>query len=240
MVKYCCKRIIVYCQFFISAAKSFGLLLVGMWRLTKVPQPAITIFGGSRITADSIYAKKASKIAELLALNKYSVITGGGPGIMEAANKGAYEAAKKLGIKKSKVPRSVGISLTSFSKEIRNKYVNDMILMRHFFARKWLLVRYSIGYIVFPGGFGTLDELFEVLTLEQTSKMQKLPVILIGKHYWGPLIFWAKKRALIEGLITEQDLKLLHITSSVKEAVEIIKECCKTNGDMQKPLYHAK
>ena len=240
MIRYCCKRAISYFHFLISAISSFGRLLVGMWHLTKVPQPAITVFGGSRIAADSIYAKKAAKLAELLALNKYSVITGGGPGIMEAANKGAYEAAKKLGIKKAKVPRSVGISLTSFSTEIRNKYVNDMILMRHFFARKWLLVRYSIGFVIFPGGFGTLDELFEVLTLEQTSKMQKLPVILIGKHYWGPLIYWAKKRALPAGLITEEDLKLIHVTSSVKEAVEIIKECCKLNGEMQKPLYHAK
>jgi uncharacterized protein (TIGR00730 family) len=241
---YCCKRIRVFLGFAKSLWTTNVRLLWGMWRLSKAPQPAITIFGGSRVAKDSLYAKKAQQLAELLTIEEFSVITGGGPGIMEAANKGAFEAAKKFGaqgIKKKKkdIPISIGISLTAFSKEVLNPYVNERIMMKHFFARKWLLVRYSIGFVVFPGGYGTLDELFEVLTLEQTSRMRRLPVILIGTNYWRPIVYWIKSRGVASGLIPEKDLELIYVTNSVKEAVDVIKKYCKC-GKNAELLYTQK
>ncbi len=237
------KRIKVFLNFVKSLFITSIRLLRGMWKLSKAPQPAITIFGGSKVKVDSIYAKKAQKLAELLTEEEFSVITGGGPGIMAAANKGAYETAKKLGlngqIHKEDKSVSIGIGLSSFSKESFNLYVNERILMKHFFARKWLLVRYSIGFVIFPGGFGTLDELFEVLTLVQTSKMPKLPVILIGKSYWQPIIYWMKKRAVTSSLLLEKDVDLLYVTNSIKEAVEIIKKYCKS-GKKSELLYSNK
>lgn len=226
---YFLKKIIAYLDFLKSLFTTNIKLLSGMWKLTKFPQPAITFFGGARITKDSIHAKKAEKLSEKLTEAGFSIITGGGPGIMKAANKGAYEIAKKRGIKKWSSPKSLGISLTSFPKEYLNPYVHDEILMKHFFARKWLLVRYSIGFVVFPGGFGTLDELFEVITLEQTHKMPKIPIILMSKSYWEPIIFWINKKALTNKLIAKKDLELIHITNSVEKAEEIILKYCKHN-----------
>lgn len=234
------KRIHTYINFLHSLTITNFRLLSGMWKLTKIPQPAITFFGGARVPMDCIHTKRAAKLAELLTLEDFSIITGGGPGIMAAANKGAFEVSKKMGVKKWKHPVSLGISLTGFSNETFNKFVHERILMKHFFARKWLLVRYSVGFVVFPGGFGTLDELFEVLTLEQTSKMKKLPVILMDKHYWEPIMDWIKSRALTNKLISQKDLDLLHITSSVDEALEIIKKYCQSNGLDKKVLLHTK
>lgn len=241
---YCCKRLLVFLDFAKSLWVTNIRLLWGMWKLSKAPQPAITIFGGSRIPKESKYLLAAQKLAELLTMEEFSVITGGGPGIMEAANKGAFEGAKKIGVqgvrhKRKHKPVSIGISLTSFSKEVLNPYVNERIMLKHFFARKWLLVRYSIGFIVFPGGFGTLDELFEVLTLEQTSRMKKLPVILFGKSYWKPIIYWMQTRAVPQGLLPEKDLELVHVTNSVKEAADIISAYCKC-GKRAELLYTKK
>jgi uncharacterized protein (TIGR00730 family) len=237
---YFLKRIITYFNFIKSLFATNIKLLWGMWKLTKLPQPAITFFGGSKMPKDCIHAKRATSLAEKLTQAGFSIITGGGPGIMEAANKGAYEVAKKRGVSKWKGPKSLGISLTSFSREVRNPYVHDTILMKHFFARKWLLVRHSIGFVVFPGGFGTLDELFEVLTLVQTHKMPKLPIILMGKNYWEPIAEWITEKALKNKLITQKDLELIHITSSVEEAEEIILKYCKSGKKEPKPIYKAK
>ncbi|MFH1461339.1 MAG: LOG family protein [bacterium] len=159
---------------------------------------------------------------------------------MEAANKGAYEVAKKLGVKKWNSFASMGISLTSFPKGTINPYVQEKIMMKHFFARKWLLVRYSLGFVVFPGGFGTLDEFFEVLTLIQTSKMKKMPLILFDKTYWKLIIDWAEKSALENDLISQKDLELVHITSSIDEAADIIIKYCNCSKKDLEPLYKAK
>ena len=234
---YFFKRIIPFLDFLKSLFVTNLRLIWGMWKLTSLPQPAITFFGGARVPKDCIHTKRAFKLAQKLTEGGFSIITGGGPGIMEAANRGAYEVAKKLGVKKWKRPTSLGISLTSFSRESLNPFVHDKILMKHFFSRKWLLVRYSVGFVVFPGGFGTLDEFFEVLTLEQTSKMPKMPIILMDKSYWEPIVFWMKKRALANGLIAKKDLELIHITSSVDEAAQIIAKHCDYEKMLQKPLY---
>ena len=223
------RRLKEYLKFVKSLTLTNGRLLKGMWKLTKLPQPAITIFGGSRIKHDSVHSERAFKLANILTEKGFSIITGGGPGIMEAANKGAYQYAKEQGAKNGDNNirmTSLGISLTSLAGEQLNKYAHEVIIMKHFFSRKWLLVRYSVGFIVFPGGFGTLDELFEVITLIQCSKMRRMPIILMSKGYWTPLIEWLKERALTNGLIEEKDLDIFHVTSDIDEAVAIISKHC--------------
>ena len=234
------RRIKEYCKFLKSLFLTNIRLLRGMWKLTKLPQPAITVFGGANVAKDSIYAKKAFEIGKKLTEDGYSVITGGGPGIMESANQGAYEAAKEQGLKNDGRKlglTSLGISLSSFSKEGINPYVQDRIIMKHFFSRKWLLVRYSIGFIIFPGGFGTLDELFEIVTLEQCYKMPRIPIILMNTRYWEPILHWIKSRAIRHGLIKKEDSELIYCTNDVEKAIEIINKYCKSCKDVKHSLY---
>ena len=211
----------------------FGInfrLLWGMWKLTKLPQPAITIFGGARIEHESLHAQKAFDLSKKLVAEGFSIITGGGPGIMEAANFGAIEYLKecKLGNNLHCEPVvSAGIGLLRLNKERANPYVQDNIIMDHFFTRKWLLVRYAVGFVIFPGGFGTLDEFFEIITLRQTNHMQDAPIILIDSDYWKPMIEWVHEKALKNNLITQKDLELFQVLDSVDEAVAIIKQRCK-------------
>jgi len=234
-------RLKEYLKFLKSLMLTNGRLLKGMWILTKLPHPAITVFGGSRISSKSIHAQKASALAKKLASHGYSIITGGGSGIMEAANFGAWAAAKEdkenNHTRKLKMT-SMGIGLLwlSKSKEQINPYVQDRIVMYHFFSRKWLLVRYAIGFVIFPGGFGTLDEVFEVVTLIQCNRMPQFPVILMGVNYWKPIIDWAKNNALKEKLVSEEDLKIITITDDVDEACGIICEKCK-KGAKHKMFY---
>jgi uncharacterized protein (TIGR00730 family) len=165
----------------------------------------------------------------------FSIITGGGPGIMEAANRGSFEAAKELRLdykgKMKRPGRSLGIGLTRLNREKSNPYVQDYIIMEHFFSRKWLLVRYSVGFVVFPGGFGTLDELCELLTLIQTKRMPKYPIVLIDKKYWAPFKKILHDQMLKNKLISASDEKLIDaITDDVDEAYEIILKGCKCLG----------
>lgn len=201
-------------------------LFVGMWRLTRLPQPAITFFGGARLTQDHPYSQKAAELARKLAMSGYSIITGGGPGIMEAANLGAFGYKKEKDAACESCPaneiNSFGISLTRLNNEKVNPYVQEFVVMEHFFERKWLLVRYSRGFAVFPGGFGTMDELMEVITLIQTGRMPKYPLVLMGVDYWQPLWTWVIERALKEEMISRQDLDLIKITDSVDEAFAIL------------------
>lgn len=213
-----------------------GNLLVGMWRLTRLPQPAITVFGSSRLPFKSIHGERACELSKKLTLGGFSIVTGGGPGIMEAANRGAFEAAAELRIEnKGELQKefpTVGIGLTRLNREKPNPYVNDFILMEHFFARKWLLVRYSVGFVVFPGGFGTMDELFELLTLIQTDRMPKFPIVLVDKKYWEPLQKLLHTSMLENKLITEKEEKIIDlITDDVDEAYEVILKGC---GCMEK------
>jgi len=236
-----CRRIREYVHFLDSLMKTNIRLLWGMWRLTRLPHPAITVFGGSRIPHDSLHAKMATQLAKMLAADGFSIITGGGPGIMEAANQGAFEYLKECRLTNGAAhcPAgivSAGVSLVRLNKENKNPYVQEFVEMRHFFARKWLLVRYSTGFVVFPGGFGTLDELFEVVTLVQCNRMARVPIVLLDKSYWSPLVEWIEHRAIPYQLIEPEDTKLINITDSVEEAFTIIHEACKHT--VRSPIYN--
>src|SRR4026209_562576 len=172
----------------------------------------ISIFGSARTATSDRYYKAAQETAALLAREGYAVITGGGPGIMEAANRGAFEAG---GL-------SVGCNIELPFEQGANPYLTRSVTFRYFFVRKMMFVKYSLGFVIFPGGFGTLDELFEALTLIQTKKIRNFPVILFGRDYWAGLVDWIRDYMLTEGKISQQDLKLLHLTDSPQEVVDIL------------------
>jgi uncharacterized protein (TIGR00730 family) len=172
----------------------------------------VSIFGSARTQPDNPQYKAAQETAALLARAGYSVITGGGPGIMEAANRGAYEAG---GI-------SIGCNIELPFEQKANPYLTRTMNFRYFFVRKTMFVKYSTAFIIFPGGFGTLDELFEALTLIQTRKIKNFPVILFDSNYWSGLLKWVEDTMFKEGKINENDLRLLHMTDSPSVAVEII------------------
>ena len=174
----------------------------------------ISIFGSARTPASDPYYKLAQETAALLAHEGYAVITGGGPGVMEAANRGAFEAG---GL-------SVGCNIELPFEQGANPYQTRSLTFRYFFVRKMMFVKYSLGFIIFPGGFGTLDELFEALTLIQTRKIRNFPVVLFGTNYWQGLMDWIRNTALEEGKISLQDLKLLHLTDSPAEVVNILNQ----------------
>ena len=190
----------------------------GIFKISKLEHAPVTIFGGARLKPDSIYMKKATELAHKLAESGIPVLTGGGPGIMEAASCGATKTNKG-------VITSIGITVTGLAdKEPRSPCVPDVIVMDNYGARKWLLIHYSIGFAVFPGGFGTLDELTELLTLIQTKLRDKAPIVLIGKEYWQPIMDWIHNSALKDGLIAKEDVALFTITDDVDEAYRLLKE----------------
>ncbi|MGI8896759.1 MAG: TIGR00730 family Rossman fold protein [Pyrinomonadaceae bacterium] len=172
----------------------------------------ISMFGSARAKPDDPYYKAAEETAALLAREGFVVITGGGPGLMEAANKGAFEAG---GL-------SVGCNIELPFEQGPNPYLTRSLTFRYFFVRKMMFVKYSLGFIIFPGGFGTLDELFEALTLIQTRKIRNFPVVLFGTKYWTGLLNWIRDFAMKEGKTSEQDVKLLHMTDSPAEVVQIV------------------
>ncbi len=172
----------------------------------------ISIFGSARTRPDDPYYQKAQETAALLSNAGFAVITGGGPGVMEAANRGAFEAG---GL-------SVGCNIELPFEQGSNPYLTKGLKFKYFFVRKMMFVKYSLGFIIFPGGFGTLDELFEALTLIQTKKIRNFPVVLFGSDYWAGMLNWIRDVLMKEGKVTEQDLKLLHLTDSPAEVVKII------------------
>jgi uncharacterized protein (TIGR00730 family) len=176
---------------------------------------AVTIFGSARVTEDDPLYWSAVDLARSLAEEGFAVITGGGPGIMEAANRGAKEAG---GI-------SVGCNIELPFEQGTNAYVDVSINFRYFFVRKVMFMKYAEAFVIFPGGFGTMDELFEALTLIQTGKVKNFPIILFGSHYWKGLINWIKGVMLAEKKISPEDLKLLVMTDSVEEACKHIVDC---------------
>ncbi|HOE73029.1 MAG TPA: TIGR00730 family Rossman fold protein [Deltaproteobacteria bacterium] len=176
-------------------------------------EPAVTIFGSARCKPDDKYYLMAVELAGMLAREGYSIITGGGPGIMEAANKGAYEAGGQ----------SVGLNIVLPFEQSLNPYTNIHINFRYFFVRKVMFVKYAMSYVIFPGGFGTMDELFEALTLIQTDKLKPFPVILVGSDFWGGLLSWITGTMLKELKIVEKDLGIFTVVDSAADAVEIIK-----------------
>jgi uncharacterized protein (TIGR00730 family) len=176
--------------------------------------PAASVFGSARTSVDDPVYLLGVQVGRLLAEAGYAVITGGGPGTMEAANKGAYEAG---GV-------SIGLGIELPFEQGLNQYVDLGVNFRYFFARKTMFVKYAEGFIVLPGGFGTLDELFEALTLVQTTKVTSFPIVLVGTDYWTGLLAWLRTSALGYGAISEKDVDLLQLTDDPAEAVRIIVE----------------
>ncbi len=174
--------------------------------------PAVSVFGSARTPAGSEDWERARSIGSLLVQAGFAVITGGGPGIMEAANKGAWEAGGT----------SVGLGIELPHEQGMNEWVNVGINFRYFFARKTMFMKYSSGFIAMPGGFGTMDELFEAATLVQTGKVHSFPIILVGREYWGGLVQWINSTMKESGMLSSNDPQLLHIVDSPEEAVEIV------------------
>ena len=175
----------------------------------------VTFFGSARLKEDTQGYKDALRLGRLCAENGYTVITGGGPGIMEAGNRGAYEGGGE----------SVGLNIQLPFEQRENLYVKKGIGFNYFFTRKVMLYASAQAYVYFPGGFGTLDEFMEMVTLIQTEKVEHVPIVCIGKEYWGGLVDWMKDRMLAEGneMISEEDLNIFKIVDDVEEAFEIIK-----------------
>lgn len=183
----------------------------GFERLVKI-SPSVSIFGSARTDPESPYYKLTVDIARTLSDAGFSVVSGGGPGIMEAANKGAYEG---------KSP-SVGLNIQLPHEQSGNKYQDISLTFRHFFSRKVMFVKYASAYVVMPGGFGTLDELAEILTLVQTGKTRKIPIILVHRPFWEGLLNWFREVMVSEGTINPEDLNLLQIIDSPEEILEAI------------------
>ena len=186
----------------------------GFEKLAKIG-PCVSIFGSARTQSDSKYYKLAEECARLLTERGYGVISGGGPGIMEAANKGAFEAGGK----------SVGLNIELPFEQFNNKYIDrdKLLSFDYFFIRKVMFMKYSQGFIVLPGGFGTMDEMFEALTLIQTGKIARFPIVLVGTDYWSGLMEWVKTHMLsVEKNISEEDLNLYRMVDTAEEAAEHI------------------
>ncbi len=180
----------------------------------------VSVFGSARTAEDNEYYTAAREVGKLLAEAGFEVITGGGPGIMEAANRGAFEAKKV----------SVGCNIELPFEQIPNPYLTKSLTFKYFFVRKTVFIKYSNAYIIFPGGFGTMDELFEALTLIQTRKIRNFPVVLFGSQYWRGLLAWLTSTMLNEKNINSEDLGLIHLTDSPKDAVDFIIKTCESDG----------
>ena len=173
---------------------------------------AVAVFGSARVDRDDPQYEAARVTARRLAESGFSIITGGGPGIMEAANRGAQEGGRP----------SIGCNIELPFEQGMNEYVEIAVNFRYFFVRKTMFVKYSEAFVIFPGGFGTMDELFEALTLIQTGKIRNFPVVLVGTDYWGGLVHWIRERMLGEGKVSPDDLDLLTVTDSPEQAVRVI------------------
>jgi len=174
---------------------------------------AVSIFGSARVKKNSRHYKNSRLIARLLGEADFTIITGGGPGIMEAANHGGHDAGA----------RSIGLNIKLPFEQHINPYVTDSQDFNFFFVRKVMLVKYSQAFVILPGGFGTFDEMFEALTLVQTGKIDNFPIILFDKDYWKPLLTFLNSRPLEEGMITQENIDSIHLTDDPKEVVKIVK-----------------
>lgn len=198
-----------------SVFKIMTEIVEGFETLARIG-PCVAVFGSARTKMGDESYQNAEEVAYLLTKKGFGIITGGGPGIMEAANKGAHIAGGK----------SVGLNINLPFEQTSNNYIDADKLMQfdYFFTRKLMFMRYSQGYVVLPGGFGTLDELFEAITLIQTDKLVNFPIVLVNKDYWGGLISWIKERMLQEENISEDDLEIFHLVDTVEEAVDVVED----------------
>jgi uncharacterized protein (TIGR00730 family) len=189
--------------------------LAGFQVVQRIDRPAVTMFGSARVSGhDPVYAR-ARETAGRFAQAGFAVVTGGGPGVMEAANRGCQEAR---GL-------SVGFNIVLPHEQGLNAYCDISMTFKHFYVRKTMFVKAAEGFVIYPGGFGTLDELFEALTLIQTGKIGQFPVVLLDVDYWSEMLSWVSGEMLADGLISEEDLELLMLTDSSEEAVEMIVSC---------------
>src|SRR5215213_8348354 len=188
-----------------------GEFVEGFDELATVSR-GVSIFGSARVKSDHEQYKTAQETAALLVRAGFAVITGGGPGIMEAANRGAFEAG---GL-------SIGCNIELPFEQRPNAYQTLSLTFKYFFVRKMMFVKYSLGFVIFPGGFGTLDELFEALTLIQTKKIRNFPIVLFGSRYWSGMLDWLRDVVLPGGKISDADMAMFHITDSPAEVVEIV------------------
>ena len=183
----------------------------GFERLAPI-NPSVSLFGSARTSPDHPYYKVAEEIALKLSDAGFSVVSGGGPGIMEAANKGAKEG-KSL---------SIGLNIQLPKEQVPNQFQDVRLHFRHFFSRKVMFVKYASAYVVCPGGFGTLDEMAEMLTLVQTGKARRIPIILVNKKFWQPLLDWFQSRLVAEGMINQKDMNLFKVLETPDEVVNAI------------------
>ena len=195
-----------------SVFKIMGESVEGFETLRTV-WPSVSVFGSARVGRNHIYYQDAVQVSQALSEAGFSIITGGGPGIMEAANLGASRGEG----------RSIGLNIKLPFEQKPNRYAETVINFNYFFARKVMFVKYACGFVVLPGGFGTLDEVFEALTLKQTRKIHDFPVILFGTAYWAGLIDWITEQLLADRMISKRDLKLFTVTDDVEEVVETIR-----------------
>ncbi len=181
--------------------------------------PAVTVFGSARVPEGSPIYEQAREIGRRLAMDGWAVITGGGPGVMAAANRGCQEAG---GL-------SIGCNIELPHEQSVNPYVDLAVEFRYFFARKTMFVKYADAFVIMPGGFGTLDELFEALTLIQTGKIRHFPVVLVGTAYWAGLIDWARETLIADGTVSEADLALLTLTDDPEEVCRVVRAFARAN-----------
>jgi len=186
--------------------------LEGFTAVERIGRPGVTVFGSARVDEEHPAYRQAREVGKRLAEAGFAVVTGGGPGVMEAANRGAQEGG---GV-------SVGFNIELPHEQHVNPYLDIELTFKHFYARKTMFVKAAEGFVIFPGGFGTLDELFESLTLIQTGKVLHFPVVLFERGFWGPLLEWIGSRPLAEGMVSPEDLELLHVTDDPDDAVETI------------------
>jgi uncharacterized protein (TIGR00730 family) len=184
-------------------------------RMGSSRQLHVSVFGSARTPVDSEFYNSARQAGALLVKAGYGVITGGGPGIMEAASRGAFEAGG----------RSVGLNIELPMEQFPNQYQNESLSFRYFFVRKVCFLKYSSAVIVYPGGFGTLDELSEVLTMVQTGKINMIPIIFVGSSFWNGLVQWFRERLEADGMISPQDLNLFKVVDTAEEAVAFLGDC---------------
>lgn len=202
--------------------KVFLQTIYGVFRISKLPQPIVSVFGGARAKGNDVYFKKAHELGRRLTELEISVLTGGGPGIMEATSCGGIELPKGKA-------RVMGIGVTDLG-EKPNPCAQEYFALDYFFARKWLLTYFASGFVIFPGGFGTLDELSEVLTLIQTKKLSRVPIVLFGVEYWQPFMDWLQSEALKHGAIEKEDFALFTITDDLEKVVCLIRDKCKVSA----------
>ncbi|HEY6962483.1 MAG TPA: TIGR00730 family Rossman fold protein [Gaiellaceae bacterium] len=198
-----------------SIAKISAELRAGFEKVAEIDRPAVALFGSARVAAGSLPYEAARAVGKLFAERGWAVVTGGGGGVMEGANRGAREGD---GL-------SVGFNIALPHEQHPNPYLDISYTFDHFYARKVCFVRPSEGFVIFPGGFGTLDELYESLTLIQTGKIKHFPVVLFDVEYWNPMVRWIKEKLLGDGMISADDLDLLHLTDDAHSAVAHILEC---------------